>query len=150
MAITQALCTSFKAELLLARHNFGITEVRASTSADVFKCALYLSSATLDAATSAYSATDEVANGNGYTTGGATITISQVPTTTGTTAWLDFADLAWTSSTFVAGGAVVYNSTQGNKSVGVLSFGADKTVTNGTFTLQWPVADSSNAIIRIA
>ena len=150
MAITQALCTSFKAELLLARHNFGITEVRAATSADVFKCALYPSSATLSAATSAYSATDEVANGGGYTTGGQTITISQVPTTTGTTAWLDFADLAWTTATFTANGALIYNSSQGNKAVGVLAFGADKTVDAGTFTLQWPVADSSNAIIRIA
>lgn len=150
MAITQALCTSFKAELLLARHNFGVTETRVATSADVFKCALYLSSATLDATTSTYSSSGEVANGNGYTTGGSNITISQVPTSTGTVAWLDFADLAWTSSTFVARGALIYNSSQGNKAVGVLDFGADKTVTNGTFTLQWPVGNSSTAIIRIA
>lgn len=150
MAITQAMATSFKVEILTAYHNFGTTAVRAATTADTFKIALYTSSATLSAATTAYSATNEVANGGGYTTGGNTLTISQVPTSTSTTAWLDFADSTWSSATITANGALIYNSSQGNRAVAVLAFGGDKTSTAGDFTIIFPTADSSNAIIRIA
>lgn len=149
MAITQAMATSFKVEILTAYHNFGTTAIRAATTADVFKIALYTSSATLSAATTAYSATNEV-SGTGYTAGGNTLTISQVPTSTSTTAWLDFADSTWTSATITANGALIYNSSQGNRAVAVLAFGGDKTSTAGDFTIIFPTADSSNAIIRIA
>lgn len=151
MAITQALCTQFKVDILNGHHAFGTSVVRAGTGADSFKCSLYTSSATLDSTTTVYTATNEVANGNGYTTGGAALTISQAPTSTSTTAWLDFADRDWTTATFTARGAMVYNDTSAtDKSVFILDFGADKTVDNGTLTIQWPTADSSNAIIRIA
>lgn len=149
MAITQAMATSFKVEILTAYHNFGTTALRAATTADVFKIALYTSSATLSAATTAYSATNEV-SGTGYTAGGNTLTISQVPTSTSTTAWLDFADSTWTSATITANGALIYNSSQGNRAVAVLAFGGDKTSTAGDFTIIFPTADSTNAIIRIA
>lgn len=150
MAISQAMATSFKVEILTAYHNFGTTVTRAGTGADTFKIALYTSAATLSAATTAYSATDEVANGNGYATGGNTLTISQAPTSTSTTAWLDFADTTWSAATITANGALIYNSTQGNRAVAVLAFGGDKTSTNGDFTIIFPTADSTNAIIRIA
>lgn len=150
MAITQAMATSFKVEILDGIHNFGVGVVRASTAADTFKIALYTSSATLSAATTAYTATGEVATGGGYTAGGNTLTISQVPTSTSTTAWLDFADTTWSAATITANGAMIYNSTQGNKCVAVLAFGGDKTSTAGDFTIIFPTADSSNAIIRIA
>lgn len=149
MAITQAMATSFKVEILDGVHNFGVGVVRASTAADTFKIALYTSSATLSAATTAYSATNEV-SGTGYTAGGNTLTISQAPTSTSTTAWLDFADSTWTSATITANGALIYNATQSNKAVAVLAFGGDKTSTAGDFTIIFPTADSSNAIIRIA
>ena len=149
MAITQAMATSFKVEILTAYHNFGTTAIRAATTADTFKIALYTSSATLSAATTAYSATNEV-SGTGYTAGGNTLTISQVPTSTSTTAWLDFADSTWSSATITANGALIYNSSQGNRAVAVLAFGGDKTSTAGDFTVIFPTADSSNAIIRIA
>lgn len=149
MAITQAMATSFKVEILTAYHNFGTTVVRAGTGADTFKIALYTSTATLGATTTAYSATNEI-TGTGYTAGGNTLTISQVPTSTSTTAWLDFADSTWTSATITANGALIYNSTQGNRAVAVLAFGGDKTSTAGDFTIIFPTADSTNAIIRIA
>lgn len=149
MAITQAMATSFKVEILTAYHNFGTTAVRAGTGADTFKIALYTSAATLSATTTTYSATNEV-SGTGYTAGGNTLTISQVPTSTSTTAWLDFADSTWTSATITANGALIYNSTQGNRAVAVLAFGGDKTSTAGDFTIIFPTADSTNAIIRIA
>jgi hypothetical protein len=151
MAITQAMATSFKVEILDGIHNFGTGVIRASTAADVFKIALYTSSATLSAATTAYSSTDEVSNsGTNYTTGGKTLTISQVPTSTSTTAWLDFADVTWDSATITANGALIYNETQGNKAVAVLAFGGDKTSTAGNFTIQFPAAAASTAILRIA
>lgn len=147
MAITQAMCTSFKDQLLEAVHDF-----RAS-GGDTFKIALYSSAATLDATTTAYSATDEVANSGTYAAGGGTLT-NVDPTTSGTTAFTDFADISFTSATINARGALIYNSTPThtytNPSVVVLDFGGDKISTDGTFTIQFPTADASNAIIRIA
>lgn len=151
MAISQAMVTSFKVEILDGVHNFGTGVVRASTAADVFKLALYTSSATLSAATTAYTTTDEVSSsGTNYTAGGLTLTISQVPTSTGTTAWLDFDDLTFPSATLTANGALIYNETQSNKAVAVLAFGGDKTSTAGNFTIQFPAATSTTAILRIA
>jgi len=149
MAISQAMCTSFKVEILDAYHNFGTAPTRATGAADVFKIALYTSSATLGATTTAYTSSNEV-TGTGYTATGNTLTISQIPTSTSTTAWLDFADTTWSSATITANGALIYNSTQGNRAVAVLAFGGDKTSTAGDFTIVFPAADSSNAIIRIA
>lgn len=148
MAISQAMCTSFKVELLNGIHAFGTTVARAGTTADTFYLALYTSSATLDATTTAYSATNEV-SGTGYSAGGQALT-TVAPTSSGTTAFLDFDDETWTTATITARGALIYNSTQSNKAVAVLDFGADKTSTAGDFTVVFPTADSSNAIIRIA
>ena len=151
MAISQAMATSFKVEILDGIHNFGTGVIRASTAADVFKIALYTSSATLSAATTAYTTSDEVSSsGTNYVAGGKTLTISQVPTSTSTTAWLDFADVTWDSATITANGALIYNETQGNKAVAVLAFGGDKTSTAGNFTIQFPAATSTTAILRIA
>ncbi len=143
------MCTSFKLELLTGTHAFTTTVVRALTTADTFKVALYTSSATLDATTTAYAATNEVASGGGYTTGGNSLT-SPTTTSSGTTAYVDFADSSWTSATFTARGALIYNSTQSNKSVVVLDFGSDKSVSSGTFTIVFPTNDATNAIIRLA
>lgn len=144
MAISQALCTSFKVGVLNGTFNFG------SGTTQTFKVALYTSAATLDAATTAYSTTDEV-TGTGYFAGGNTLTVSQVPTSSGTTAFLDFADSTWASATITARGALIYlaNGTT-NPAVAVLDFGSDKSSTAGDFTIQFPTADASNAIIRIA
>lgn len=150
MAITQAMTTSFKVEILDGIHAFGPTVVRAATTADTFKIALYTSSATLDASTTAYTTSNEVPSTGNYSAGGNTLTVSQVPTSTSTTAWLDFADTTWSNATITANGALIYNSTQGDKAVAVLAFGGDKTSTAGDFTIIFPTADSSNAIIRIA
>lgn len=139
MAITQAMCTSFKVQLLAGDHDF---------DTDTFKIALYTSSATLDASTTAYSATNE-ASGTGYTAGGNSLT-AVAPTSSGTTAYVDFADTTWSSSTITARGALIYNSSKANKAVAVIDFGADKSSTAGDFTVQFPAADASNAIIRIA
>ena len=142
MAISQAMCTSFKQELLTGTHDF------TNSTGDTFKIALFTSSATLGAATTAYSVTNEV-SGTGYTAGGNTLT-NVTPTTSGTTAFTDFADTTWSSATITARGALIYNSTDSDKAVVVLDFGSDKTSTNGDFTIQFPTADASNAIIRIA
>jgi len=150
MAITQAMCTSFKLELLNGSHDFDLS------SGDTFKVALYTSSATLSAATTAYSATNEV-SGTGYTAGGNTLTRID-PASSGTTAYVDFADSTWSSATLTARGALIYNSTPNttsgaapaNAAVAILDFGGDKTSTAGDFTIQFPTADASNAIIRIA
>lgn len=153
MAISQAMVTSFKVEILNGVHAFGTSVTRATTTADTYKIALYSSSATLSAATTAYTTTlsDEVStSGTNYTQGGLTLTISQVPTSTGTTAWLDFADITWISATISAAGALIYNETQGNKAVAVLDFGGTKSSTAGNFTIQFPTADSTSAILRIA
>lgn len=148
MAISQAMCTSFKVELLNGIHAFGTTVARGGTTADTFKIALYTSSATLDATTTAYSVTNEV-SGTGYSAGGNTLTTVS-PTSSGTTAYLDFNDTTWSTATITARGALIYNSTQSNKAVAVLDFGGDKTSTAGDFTIVFPTADASNAIIRIA
>ena len=142
MAITQAVCTSFKQEILVEGHNF-------TNGADTFKIALYSSSATLSASTSAYSSDDEVSDSGTYSAGGGSLT-NVTPTTSGTTALTDFADKSFTSATITARGALIYNSTNSNKAVCVLDFGGDKTSTSGTFTIQFPAADSSNAILRLA
>jgi len=149
MAITQAMATSFKVDLLNGVHAFGTTVARGSTNADTFYIALYTSSATLNDTTTAYTVTNEV-SGTGYSAGGNSLTVSQTPTSTSTTAWLDFADSTWSSSTITAAGALIYNSTNSNKAVAVLDFGGDKTSTNGDFTIVFPTADSTSAIIRIA
>ena len=145
MAITSAICTSFKQEILVGTHNL------TATTGDTFKIALFTSSATLGASTTAYSTSNEITNSSGtaYTAGGATLT-SVTPTTSGTTAFCDFADVSYTSASFTANGALIYNSSQSNKAVAVIAFGGDKTVSSGTFTIQFPTADASNAIIRIA
>lgn len=148
MAISQAMTTSFKVELLNGIHAFGTSVIRAATTPDVFKIALYTSSASLGAATTAYSTSNEVV-GTGYTAGGNTLT-TVAPTSSGTTAFLDFNDTTWSTATITANGALIYNSTQSDKAVAVLAFGADKTSTAGDFTIVFPVADASNAIIRIA
>lgn len=151
MAITQAMATSFKIEILDGIHNFGTGVIRAATTADTFKIALYTSSATLDATTTVYTTSNEVV-GTGYTAGGYTLTISQVPTNggSGTTAYLSFGNASWTTATITARGAMIYNSTQSNKCVAVLDFGSDKSSTAGTFQINFPTADATNAIIRIA
>jgi hypothetical protein len=136
------MCTSFKVELMTATHNF------TTSTGDVFKIALYTSSATLDAGTTAYTSTNEV-SGTGYTAGGNTLT-NVTPTSSGTTAFTDFADTTWSAATITARGALIYNSSKSNKSVCVLDFGSDKTSTAGNFTIVFPTADASNAIIRIA
>lgn len=136
------MCTSFKKEVLEALHDFNVS------GGSTFKIALYTSAADLGAATTAYSATNEV-SGTGYTAGGNTLTNID-PVTSGTTGFADFADTTWTDATITAAGALIYNSSQSNRAVAVLSFGGDKTSTNGDFVIQFPVADASNAIIRIA
>ena len=142
MAITQALCTSFKQELLVAEHDF-------TNGSHSFKTALYTSSATLGATTTVYTATNEIA-GTGYSGTGAALT-NVTPTTSGTTAFCDFADLTWSTATFTARGALIYNDTHASDAaVLVLDFGSDKTATAGDFTIMFPAADASNAIIRIA
>jgi hypothetical protein len=142
------MCTSFKKELMFGVHDF-------ANGADTMKMALYTSAATLDATTTAYSSTNET-SGTGYSAGGQALT-NVDPTTSGTTAYTDFADETWSTASITARGALIYNSTPNttsiavtNPSVVVLDFGADKTSTAGDFTVVFPTADASNAIIRIA
>jgi len=141
-AITQAMCTSFKVEILRAVHDF------TASTGHTFKIALYTSSATLDATTTAYSATNEV-SGTGYSAGGNTLT-SVTPTSSSTPAFGDFNDTSWSTATITARGALIYNSSVSNKACFVLDFGSDKTSTAGTFSIVFPTADASNAIFRIA
>jgi hypothetical protein len=156
MAIDQAMCTSFKQEILQGIHNFtsgsGGGTTTTTGSGNTFKIALYTSSASLGATTTAYSTSNEV-SGTNYTAGGNTLT-NVTPTTSSTTALTDFADTTWSSSTITARGALIYNSSTtagtANRAVVVLDFGADKTSTNGDFTIQFPAAGASTAIIRIA
>jgi hypothetical protein len=137
------LCTSFKVELLAGTHNF------TTGTGDTFKLALYDNSAAFTAATTAYTATNEV-SGTGYSAGGGTLT-NVTPTSSGTTAFIDFADLTFSTATITARGALIYNSSAaGNPAVCILDFGADKTSTAGDFTIVFPTADTSNAIVRIA
>jgi hypothetical protein len=138
------MCTSFKVELMRAVHNF------TTSTGNTFKLALYDNSASFTAATTAYTATNEVANSGTYAAGGGTLT-NVTPTSTGTTAFTDFADLSFTTATITAYGALIYNDTAaGDPTVCVLDFGGAKTSTSGTFTIVFPAADSTNAIIRIA
>jgi VCBS repeat-containing protein len=151
MAIAQAMCTSFKKELLEGVHNFK------NSGGDTFKLALYAegsggkssTTATLGATTTAFVTTGEVASSGTYATGGGSLTRVD-PTTSSTTAFTDFADLSFTTATITAMGALIYNSSDSNKAVAVLDFTSNKSSTAGTFTIQFPTADASNAIIRIA
>ena len=142
MAISTAFCTSFKQGLMQGLHNFD------NPGGNTFKIALYTSTATLGASTTAYSATNEV-TGTGYTAGGNTLT-SVTPTTSGTTAYTDFADTTWASSTITANGALIYNANATNASCVVLAFGSDKSSSNGDFTIVFPTANATDAIIRIS
>tara|TARA_R110002020_G_scaffold10180_3_gene39319 strand:+ start:508 stop:978 length:471 start_codon:yes stop_codon:yes gene_type:complete len=156
MAISQAMCTSFKQEILQGIHNFSLGGYGGTTTTtgtgNAFKIALFTSSASLGASTTAYSTSNE-ASGTGYSAGGAALT-NVTPTTTSTTAFTDFADVTWSSSSITANGAVIYNSSTtagaANRAVLVLAFGEDKASSSGDFTIVFPTPDSSSAIIRIA
>lgn len=156
MANTASLCTSFLAELMTATHNFGVAPIRAATTADTFKGALYLASATYDASTTAYSTTGEV-SGTNYTAGGVTVTNATVPASTNTSAtagtayWTPSASLTYTNVTLTTAfdTVLIYNSTQSNKAVGVFTFGS-QTITAGTFTLTMPSNTTSTALVRLA
>ena len=145
MAISSAVCNSFKQEILVGTHNF------TASSGNSFKLAMYTSSASLGAGTTAYSSSNEISNASGsaYSAGGKTI-VSVTPALDGSTACCDFADVSFTSASFTANGCLIYNDTQSDKACAVVAFGGDKTVSSGTFTIQFPAADASNAIIRIA
>jgi hypothetical protein len=148
MTIAQTSTTSFKVELLQAIHSFG------PTSPDTFKIALYTAASTIGPTTTVYTTTAEVV-GAGYTAGGNTLAISTSPTSGNNTAniptaFVSFSNTSWTSASFTARGALIYNSTEGNKSVAVLDFGADKTVTNDTFQIIFPTPDATSAIVRIS
>jgi|TARA_R110000823_G_scaffold52718_2_gene130243 hypothetical protein len=142
MAITSTLTTSFKKELMEATHNF------TTTSGNSFKLALYTSSATLGATTTAFTTTGQ-ASGTNYTSGGSALT-NVTPTSSGTTGFADFADLTFSTATITARGCMIYNDTNGDKSVATIDFGGDKTSTSGDFTIVFPAAAASTAIIRIA
>ena len=150
MAITSAVCTSFKVLVLKGQMDF------TASTGDTFKIALFTSSATLGASTTDYASTNETTNtsGTAYTAGGASLT-SVTPVADSTTAVCDFADVSWTSASFTANGCLIYNTTTGTGSsttdaVAAVAFGGDKTVSSGTFTVQFPTADASDAILRIA
>jgi hypothetical protein len=140
MAITQAMATSFKVQLLNGQQNF---------TANTFKLALYTSSATLGENTTAYSATNEVPSTGNYSAGGNTLVVSVTPTNTGNVAFISFSNTSWANATITANGALIYNSSLSNAAVAVLAFGGDKTSTNGTFAVNFPTADATNAIIRL-
>jgi len=151
MANTQAMCTSFKAEILTGTHNFGVAPTRGSTAADTFKAALYLASATVNSTTTAYSVTGEV-TGTNYTAGGVTVTNATVPTSSGTTAyWTPSASITYTTVTLSTAfdAVLIYNSTQSNKAVSVHTFGS-QTVTAGTFSLTMPTNGAGTALLNIA
>ena len=148
MSIQQTATTSFKVELLQAVHNFG------PTSPNTFKVALYTAASSIGPTTTVYTTTDEV-TGTGYTAGGNTLVISTSPTSGNNssavpTAYISFNNTSWTSATFTCRGALIYNVTQGNKSVAVLDFGTDKTVSNDTFQIIFPTPDANSAIVRIS
>jgi hypothetical protein len=140
MAITQAMATSFKVQLLEGQHNF---------SANTFKLALYTSSASLDENTTAYTTSNEVASAGNYSAGGNTLSVSVTPTNTGNVAFISFTNSSWANATITANGALIYNANLANAAVCVLAFGGDKTSTNGTFAVNFPTADATNAIIRL-
>jgi len=145
MTISSAVCNSFKQEILVGTHNF------TASSGNAFKLAMYTSSASLGAGTTAYATTNEISNtsGSAYSAGGKTI-VSVTPVLDGTVAVCDFADISFTSASFTANGCLIYNDTQADKAVCVVAFGGDKTVSSGTFTIQFPAAGASTAIVRIA
>ena len=148
MSIAQTTTTSFRVELFQAVHNFG------PTSPNTFKIALYTGAANIGPTTTVYTTTGEVV-GTGYTAGGNTLTISTSPTSGSNanlipTAFISFSNISWTSSSFTCRGALIYNATQGNKSVAVLDFGSDKTVANDTFQIIFPASDANSAIVRIS
>ena len=145
MTIASAICNTFKQEILVGTHNF------TASSGDTFNLALYTSSASLGAGTTAYASTNEISNtaGSAYQPKGKVIT-SVTPALDGSVACCDFADISFTSASFTANGCLIYNDTQADKAVCVVAFGGDKTVSSGTFTIQFPAADASNAIVRIA
>ena len=145
MTISSAVCNSFKQEILVGTHNF------TASSGNAFKLAMYTSSASLGAGTTAYATTNEITNASGsaYSAGGKTI-VSVTPVLDGSTAVCDFADISFTSASFTANGCLIYNDTQADKAVCVVAFGGDKTVSSGTFTIQFPAAGASTAIVRIA
>ena len=145
MSIASAVCNSFKQEILVGTHNF------TASSGNAFKLAMYTSSASLGAGTTAYATTNEITNASGsaYSAGGKTI-VSVTPVLDGTVAVCDFADISFTSASFTANGCLIYNDTQADKAVCVVAFGGDKTVSSGTFTIQFPAAAASTAIVRIA
>ena len=152
MAISSAICSSFKQELLEGKHDFQTS----GSGGHSFKIALYDSDANLGAATTDYSTSEEITNtaGSAYSAGGAALTNSGVSLSS-TTAFTDFSDVSYSSASFTANGALIYNTTTDGGSgttdaVAVIAFGSDKTATNGTFTIQFPTADASNAIIRLA
>lgn len=144
MAITQAICNSFKKEMLEGIHNF-------ASGGDTFKIALYNSSASLDATTSVYNpvAAGEVTGSLGYAAGGNTLT-GQITAQSGSTSYVNFNNVTWSGSTITARGALIYNSSKANRAVIVLDFGSDKTTSNSAFTIQFPSADATNAIIRVS
>ena len=144
MAISQAMCTSFKVELMQALHNFN------ATGGDLFKLALYPSSATLGSGTTVYDGTGEIPGVGGYTIGGQDLINTTPSNPSGTTAITTFSNVTWAAATITARGALIYNSTNGNRAVAVLDFGGDKTSTAGDFTISFPAADATNAILRIA
>lgn len=146
MAITQAMCTSFKQELLEGIHVF------TGASPDTFKLALYTSAATIGATTTAYTASNEVPASGTYAAGGGTLTGTTVttPAVPGTTVVVDFADISFSGATITARGALIYNSTKANRAVAVLDFGSDKIVTGGTFTIQFPTPDATSGLLRLA
>jgi hypothetical protein len=145
MAISTAMATSFKVDLLDGTFGGFVVE----SPMNNIKIALFTSAATLDATTTAYSSTNEVANGNGYTTGGQFLVVV-APTSSSTTAFVDFADVVWTSSTITANGCLIYDATNSNAAISSHAFGSDKSSSSGDFTVVFPTADASNAIIRIA
>ena len=159
MANTASMCTSFMGELMTATHNFGTAPIRAATTADTFKAALYFTSATVNAATTAYSTTGEVTNtsGTGYTAGGVTVTNGTAPiatnssSTAGVAYWTPTASFSWTSLTITTAfnAVLIYNSTQSNKAVAVYTFG-DQTITAGTFTLTMPSNTTTTGLLRLA
>lgn len=140
MAITQGMATSFKVQLLNGTQNF---------SADTFKLALYTSSASLGEGTTAYTSSNECPSTGNYSAGGNTLTVNVTPTSSGNVAYVSFANTTWANATITAAGALIYNNSKSNAAVAVLSFGGDKTSTNGTFAVNFPTADASSAIIRL-
>jgi hypothetical protein len=159
MANTASMCTSFMGELMTATHNFGVAPIRAATTADTFKAALYFTSATVNAATTAYSTTGEVTNtsGTGYTAGGVTVTNGTAPIATNSSAtagvayWTPTASFSWSALTITTAfnAVLIYNSTQSNKAVAVYTFG-DQTITAGTFTLTMPTNSTTTGLLRLA